>query len=310
MAGLATLGCSRGDDQTEISGSTNWLQCSKDADCDEFSATCGDDGYCVDDSGERISADAESNEPEAGPNASGPDGSTAADPTGSPANPNVPSPTDAGSTGTGGSSPDDASAQLEPEVTPTGSMDAGSEPAPDAGPTDPCAYLSEPEMKSCETDADCSAVFRRNCCGGSIVGINAARETDYEQLEPACDATIDVCECQEMLSLAEDDRYAGPSSTIGAECVSGQCRSFVDQAPCGDAVPAYVADEFYDDFCSRDEVCVRYRELVAGMRADTYACVASACGGSSDCTCSAEVCGPDFPDCFDSGDVMMCSDGQ
>jgi len=348
MAGLATSGCSSGDDHPETSGSTNWLQCSSDADCEDYDATCGDDGYCVNGDGERVSVAAETNEPEPDPNASGPDGSqgedasapasldgsggsatvssvgdggavsvdttradgsTAVTPVSGPTDPNPPSASDGGSVGDGGSLPRDASSTLEPEVVP-GSTDAGTEPATDAGSTDPCAYLAEPEMKSCETDADCGVVFRRSCCGGSIVGINTARQSDYERLEPACDLTIGYCECQQMLSLAEDDRYAAPTSPIGAECVEGRCRSFVDQSPCGDEVPGVVANGLYDDYCARGEVCVRYQESVDGQRTDRYTCVASACGGSSDCACSEEVCGADFPECFDSVDAMLCWDGQ
>lgn len=202
---LAVFGCQTGP---ITSSSSNWVVCTTPADCaDVAGAADCQEGYCVDEAGERIEV------------ASGGTGSGGASSGGSAS----------GGSGTGG--------------TTTGSggdsMNLGGQGSAGSGGSTSSCEDFEP-FASCEVDDDCTTGQRvTDCCGTTLVtGVAVDQEAAFYEVALECALLYPACGCPSPAHpLTDDGRWLTSGEALVA-CVDGQCKTAVGERPCGESTCA------------------------------------------------------------------------
>ncbi|MGA7741720.1 MAG: hypothetical protein WBP56_01760 [Polyangia bacterium] len=118
--------------------------------------------------------------------------------------------------------------------------------------------------KTCTLASDCKQAVQPTCCGYvSVVGLSNSS---------SCTFTFSMFSCGNLgcasstYQQAEDGKNTAQGGTIGVQCVSGQCMTFVMAGGVDAAIDAnvntaapscFIAASHYDQSCSADLDCVR-----------------------------------------------------
>jgi|GEM_PF-2148319 len=259
--GLLALSCQSGP---ATSSSSNWVVCELPVDCADVpdAADCVD-GYCVDAEGERIER-------------SGSGGASAAG--GS---------VGSGATASGGEASGSGGENLGGAGAGSGGAGAGT-----GGGAAELTCEDFGQLASCERDEDCTTGERQtDCCGNrAVTGVGVEQEQPFTALATSCGEAYPACGCPSSLYPMTDEGRALTEGEAGVSCVDGQCKSWVGERACGDALT-----------CVAGEICVEASTVLGPTETFAYSCVPNPCSpGVLDCTCAAASCD------LDDGHSRLC----
>ncbi len=247
----ASISCQRRDEEEANSGSTNWLLCVDDSDCAvQQGARCGDEGYCVDESGDRLVDGSAAGSDEAamteteGEESTGTDGDAAAD--------EMRNSTATDGVGMVPETPASVSGEAE-----ANSPDASSAASPDAG----SGLLSEPDASGAAGGVDESAASGEN----GAATLDGAVAAD----EPGCHESAECGDGEKCWTVFDGRCNSLPCDVNGCPVGSAACTTDDDcdaaelcDSYCRVCVPRCTADAdcaeshpFSDAICRGDGVC-------------------------------------------------------
>lgn len=316
---LSTVGwgCNSGKN---TSSSTHWLRCESLDDCPMAAgAVACNEGYCVDTTGSRISADDQANggaggdttqgTGEAGSNAAtsagampGAAGDTTLDAGSAGSNPTMASagamPSAAGDASSAGSDGTIAAAGAGGTAADAGTAGDGGTLANTAGAAgaagattmagsagaggEVCVFGDA--YKACASDDDCTLAQRvSDCCGTiAITGVSTSELSAFSEQATACNATWPPCGCASQGSFADDNNQATDFFTGQENPVGVACTDNL----CQSFVEGRVCGEL---LCEVDQLCVLYTTAVL-PGSEEYACEDNPCGDALACDCAQSLC--------------------
>lgn len=250
---LAVFGCQTGP---VTSSSSNWVVCTTPADCaDVAGAADCQEGYCVDEAGDRIEVAA------AGGTGSGGASSGGSESGGSQSGG---ASSGGGTTGSGGDS-----------------MNLGGQGSAGSGGTATSSCEDFEPFAICEVDDDCTTGQRvTDCCGTTLVtGVAIDQEAAFDEAALECALLYPACGCPTPAHpLTDDGRWLTSGDALVA-CVDGQCKSAVGQRPCGEST------------CPAGEICVVTTTVTGPSETREFSCEENPCEAEPlDCTCADPVC--------------------
>jgi hypothetical protein len=247
------------NDGPQSGGHTNWLECSDASDCAEHpdAVDCSDDGYCVDDAGERVSSMEAGAGGEGGPGgASGASGAGGASGSGG-AGGDGSGGSSAGAGGEGGMGGAGGAAGMGMDCggvsCPGGACEPGS--LPNYVPGECCpngCRPAEPDECAKDGDACCSDGCQNglDCCPDNTCSASCDGGTTGEIRIPECPSD-------------QTERCASDRCVMGGVCLE----------------------------CPSGQVCVEVNLSCGPAGGTTAQCIDDPCGGAAlDCTCAGKVC--------------------
>jgi len=127
-----------------------------------------------------------------------------------------------------------------------------------AGGASPCQTVLALD-RSCTSATDCFAgVHQINCCGTrQFIGFRKSAQTQYQDLEPKCEATYPACGCAESQPTTDDGSKLQFSATPGVACVQGVCTTFVAECakPCASGTMCFTCANHTQLFAACTTMC-------------------------------------------------------
>lgn len=135
---------------------------------------------------------------------------------------------------------------------------AGSTGKGGAGGAAPCQAVLASD-RSCTSASDCfAAVHQTNCCGQrEFIGIRTSAQSQYQDLEPRCEATYPACGCAEGQPTTDDGSKIQFSATPSVTCLQGVCTTFAAECgtPCASGTTCFSCSNHSQLFAACTTMC-------------------------------------------------------